>query len=1037
MAINFSNRLSAITTDSAGVTHIVWVEDATLFHATYNDNSATWINETAITNVGSQKIISLNLIANDKLIDDSGTGLPGLAVVYQQGSENQSNIFYTAAQYNASGQTQWLDKPQALTADQVGDLEPRAIAKDDGTVFVVGQKVNTENAQNQGIREDTDLYYQSFRVNSSQFTTTPSSPPTPVTGTLTRNGSGYSGQNSAVAASYSVLSDSEAEFLAKKAFQGIGFNWNTSSNLIANLSKFLLTKSPDPTAAKSLGFLDSIVINIALQGSSGDNPNWQLFGGGVSTDGKLLLNAIASIAINGSRKNKEGNNKFKFQNRTQDSQQNTFEISVTLSSLFSYANKQGSDKSFPLSLETGGLGLTAGLQIPLFGTATSFRDIPLFSINAFGNIGFAVQWQLKPNSPNYSPLLGPYLSDKGLVVSDVLADVPEFSPFIAASSLLSDLIAVIEADENKSPVSLESLLFAVNFTAGLDFALAIPFVLQINGSVGLFFDGTFKAKGESDFPPDTFTLGIPISAKVELLAGLISAKFSIFPTWTWPESSSQSLTLNPSLTSSASETEPSVQGSLLTIPFSTPLSPDLTLNPEDFTVQVTNANKSVSTIPVFGVIVQGNTVILRLERSIPYTTLNDQPLTDNITVSYSGNQLNDFTKSTVINNSAQTLVYTYDPTSGNGNNYTNTNQQITIAFNTPLNTDIVPDASQFIVKDSDGSTINLISPNPNGQQPIYVNKNSVVLTLAQTIPQGENYTVQYTPTQGGSDNLESSSNQDIASFIISNASSSTTAGDTNSTFISTENINQVLSKIDNDFTQDSSPALALTSEGDILLSWSSDAPNLLPISALAQGSNIYLTFGENLANNQGNYLNPEADQFVVTIDGVTQSLNQKEPPNVEGNTLVLTLAQPIAANATTVSVSYNLVASDGNDSSNLAYIDLTGTTFWLEKFADLSVDLINDASAPTVLDLDVNGDTYNGYGSNQTIVIPFDQELSFTSENDQLPSDDFSVLINGKGVGVLQAIINETSVVLTLDNSIQIGQGNLVSITYKSDPDNP
>nr|WP_322742638.1 Calx-beta domain-containing protein [Synechocystis salina] len=406
---------------------------------------------------------------------------------------------------------------------------------------------------------------------------------------------------------------------------------------------------------------------------------------------------------------------------------------------------------------------------------------------------------------------------------------------------------------------------------------------------------------------------------------------------------------------------------------------------------------------------------------------------------YSGNQLNDFTKSTVINKSVQTLVYTYDPTSGNGNNYTNTNQQITIAFNTPLNTDIVPDASQFIVKDSDGSTINLISPIQNGQQPIYVNKNSVVLSLAQTIPQGENYTVQYTPIQGGSNNLESAGNKDIASFTISNASSSTTAGNVNNTFISAENINinQVLSKIDNDFTQDSSPALALTSEGDILLSWSSDAPNLLPISALAQGSNIYLTFGENLANNQGNYLNPEADQFVVTIDGATQSLNQKEPPNVEGNTLVLTLAQPIAGNATTVSVSYNLVVSDGSDSSNLAYIDLTGTTFWLEKFADLSVNLINDASAPTVLDLDVNGDTYNGYGFNQSIVIPFDQELSFTSENDQLPSNDFSVLINGKGVGVLQAIINETSVVLTLDNSIQIGQGNIVSVTYKSDPDNP
>ena len=247
-------------------------------------------------------------------------------------------------------------------------------------------------------------------------------------------------------------------------------------------------------------------------------------------------------------------------------------------------------------------------------------------------------------------------------------------------------------------------------------------------------------------------------SKVELLAGLISAKFSLFPTWTWPESSSQSLTLNPSLTSSASETEPSVQGSLLTIPFASPLSPNLILNPEEFTVQVKNAKGEPSTIPVFDVIVQNNTVILRLESSIPYQSLNDQPLTDNITVSYSGNQLDGFKESNVVNNSAQTLVYTYDPTSGTGNNYTNTNQQITIAFNTPLDTNIIPDASQFVVTASDGTTINLISPNQNGQQPIYVNKNSVVLTLAQTIPQGENYTVQYTPIQGGSNNLESASN---------------------------------------------------------------------------------------------------------------------------------------------------------------------------------------------------------------------------------------------------------------------------------------
>ncbi|WP_223342174.1 SwmB domain-containing protein [Synechocystis sp. PCC 7339] len=1040
MSINFSNRLSAITTDSAGVTHIVWVEDSTLFHATYNDNSATWINETAIANVGSQKVVSLNLIANDKLVDDSGTGLPGLAVVYQQGSENESNIFYSAAQYNASGKTQWLDKPQALTADQVGDLEPRAIATEDGTVFVVGQKVNTENAQNQGIREDTDLYYQSFRVNRSQFTTTTSSSPPPsVTGTLPRNVSGYSGQNSPVAASYSVLSDGEAIALAQKAFQGQGLNWNASSGFSDSLLKFIIAKSENAKVKKAVenGF-SGVSINIALQGSSGDNPTWSLFGGGVSTDGKLLLNAVAAVSFAKATKKKTSLQ----QKKTTEAQNNEFDFSIVFSSLYSFGNTQGSSGQYPLELETGGFALSFGFTFPIVGANFGKDKINLFNLNAFLDAGVALQWQLKPKDPDtYRNILFPFIdsnsNEKGLLIADSFGTaVPGFSQVVALEAILSNLISAFESIDDKGPLSLESLLIAIPIEGGVEVIVDIPFIFKLTGSVGIFLDGTFLIKGSSDFPKDTFTLGLPYSLEVQAL-GLLNAKISGFPTWTWPESSSQTLTINPSLTPSASETEPSVQGSLLTIPFATPLSPDLSLNPEDFTVQVTNADKSVSTIPVFGVIVQGNAVILRLERSIPYATLNDQPLTDNITVSYSGNQLNDFTKSTVINNSAQTLVYTYNPTSGTGNNYTNTNQQITIAFNTPLDINVVPDASQFVITTSDGTTINLISPNQNGQQPIYVNKNSVILTLSQTIPQGEIYTVKYTETQGGSSNLQSTVNQDIASFSISNSSPSTTAGDVSNTFISAGSINQVLSKIDNDFSQDSSPALALTSEGDILLSWSSDAPNLLPISALAEGTNIYLTFGENLANNQGNYANPEADQFVITIDGVTQSLNQNKLPNVEGNTLVLTLAQPISSNATTISVSYNLVASDGSNSSNLVYIDPTGTTFWLEKFTDLSVDLINNTSAPTVLDLDVNGNTYNGYGSNQTVVIAFDQELSFTSENDQLPSDDFSVLINGKGVGVVQAIINETSVVLTLDNSVQIGQGNIVSVTYTSDPDNP
>ncbi|WLT37927.1 hypothetical protein NON20_20145 [Synechocystis sp. B12] len=68
MTINLADRLSALTTDSAGTTHVVWVENTSLWHAVYDPNSAMWVNAQAIANVGNQSLTSLNLIANDKLI---------------------------------------------------------------------------------------------------------------------------------------------------------------------------------------------------------------------------------------------------------------------------------------------------------------------------------------------------------------------------------------------------------------------------------------------------------------------------------------------------------------------------------------------------------------------------------------------------------------------------------------------------------------------------------------------------------------------------------------------------------------------------------------------------------------------------------------------------------------------------------------------------------------------------------------------------------------------------------------------------------
>ena len=71
MSIDLTSRLSAITEDSAGITHVVWVEGANLWHAVYDSNSATWIQAESIANIGTQSITSLNLIANDSLIQES------------------------------------------------------------------------------------------------------------------------------------------------------------------------------------------------------------------------------------------------------------------------------------------------------------------------------------------------------------------------------------------------------------------------------------------------------------------------------------------------------------------------------------------------------------------------------------------------------------------------------------------------------------------------------------------------------------------------------------------------------------------------------------------------------------------------------------------------------------------------------------------------------------------------------------------------------------------------------------------------------
>ena len=282
------------------------------------------------------------------------------------------------------------------------------------------------------------------------------------------------------------------------------------------------------------------------------------------------------------------------------------------------------------------------------------------------------------------------------------------------------------------------------------------------------------------------------------------------------------------------------------------------------------------------------------------------------------------------------MTYTYNPVGGNDQNYNNVLSQIVINFNTPLNTEIIPAAANFSVT-ANGQSIAVTGV-------LAVTNNSVTLQLANP---ATSYTVTYTPGSAQLTNLQTSENQQIAAFSIESNTAATTTGIVNSTAANTIPTNQLIANLENDFAQDSPPALALTSSGDILLGWSSDSAYLLaPISAIGNGNTLYVSFGQDLANDETSQTLPTASQFVVTVNGVVQSLNPNEPPTVSGNTLALTLNQAIAA-TDTVTVSYNLAESN---TTNLNFVDPTATTLWIQSFSDLAVTIVENVTvAPALL----------------------------------------------------------------------------------------
>ncbi|MBE9176479.1 hypothetical protein IQ225_16285, partial [Synechocystis salina LEGE 06155] len=192
-------------------------------------------------------------------------------------------------------------------------------------------------------------------------------------------------------------------------------------------------------------------------------------------------------------------------------------------------------------------------------------------------------------------------------------------------------------------------------------------------------------------------------------------------------------------------------------------------------------------VPVFGVVLRDNSIILRLESAIPVTTFNDAatsdiqviytPGTANNLLNNNGTAIAGFSKK-VANLSPQTFTYNYNPVSGTRNNYHVSQQLITIQFNSPLNVTASVDPTLFTVtNNSSGASV--------GISEVFVTPKSVVINLQEAV--GSDYLITYNGTGSNQPLKTIQKNIDgqiivIDPFTIDSSSPPTTVGQVNRTF---------------------------------------------------------------------------------------------------------------------------------------------------------------------------------------------------------------------------------------------------------------
>jgi uncharacterized repeat protein (TIGR02059 family) len=976
MAIDLASTLSAITSDSFGVSHLVWVENAAIWHAVYDGNAGTWVDAQQVVSGVPDNITSLNLVANDKLI---GNSAPGLAVIWQQGDVNNSNFFYSAANYDSSANLQWLETPQPLTvnansnSEKFTNLKPQAIADNNGNVFVVGQQVNLSQGADQAIREDADLYYTQFTVNSSDFPSlspgnlaAPYTPPVVIDGV---NQGTTSLATTQPLAAYSAFTSSEAFSAAATANSSNGSSeWGVGFGPALTFSSDLY---------ESLGLVDYLdgipkhLIESILGGYElvGTLSGSYVFGSASKTgESALIIKAIGDVINKRQQSISAGSANFlkQFPNSPFQRPEPSFEVSLSFESESEYSGKT----PFELKGITDKITLSAEETFPLFdGFVPGTFELLRGKVNFVGSAGITGILLIEPSSSDtYSSGIQPLLDT--LLVQAALTPVLFKSfddPIEGASAVLGELIFAPFEDiliGNLSGLGNESIK---------EFLVGPTFSGTVNGEVNptgikwvkaTLSGGVVLTFGFNTTEEDTI-LQFPISAGVSV--GPLSFDLSIKPTfsWTTPYNSSSSNTSQTALAIAASPvnslaiassisntnqiTSATVNGSLLTLIFDTPLDTSSIPSASDFTVQTQTINQTTPTnsgLTVFDVLVSndsttGNGVVtLRLNQAIPYSpqfqgTAANSAGELGIFVSYDGtaledssnNPVTDFSQVSVTNNSSQTFVAAYNPTSGNAANYTTTNQ-----------------------------------------------------TFNQT---------------------------------------------------------SLIGNLEADFAQDSPPALALvtsssTTEGQVLAVWSKEVQPISPIAGFVNGDQIYLNFVQVLNTAS----TPTSSQFNLTVNGIASNITFGNVSIGSNGYVLLNLNSSIQA-TDTVSLTYTNtpdVAATPTTSaieqatSNFYLTDALGAKLWVPEFnlALSNTTGQNTSAAPNLL----GGSAVINNGTENLITLIFNQALE--AQNTPNPSQ-FSVISNGAVLTASDVTVEGNTVTFSVSptgsNSL-IGPGDLVTVSY-------